>query len=234
MTNVYASPEKAPLRDFLFQVAERGLRNQGWSVERVPGAGKPSLRRITKEGTSRLVSIRTSQDTWIAFPRTADDAGWATLDEVDYVVAASVDDYDRPRFANIHLVPGDDMRARFDRAYAARKAAGHVIPVGRGVWLSLYEAEANNPVASVGGGIGLAYPPIWQEPLPGDGDGNDPTSGSNPPPSPPPSGTAPAAETSSPNSTNQRPRPLTIAEAKRGLALTFGVPEDAIEITIRG
>jgi hypothetical protein len=28
--------------------------------------------------------------------------------------------------------------------------------------------------------------------------------------------------------------PLTISEAKRGLALTFGVPEDAIEITIRG
>lgn len=30
------------------------------------------------------------------------------------------------------------------------------------------------------------------------------------------------------------PRPLSIAEAKRGLALTFGVAEDAIEITIRG
>ena len=28
--------------------------------------------------------------------------------------------------------------------------------------------------------------------------------------------------------------PLTIAEAKRGLALTFGVPPEAVEITIRG
>jgi hypothetical protein len=30
------------------------------------------------------------------------------------------------------------------------------------------------------------------------------------------------------------PRPLTIAEAKAGLAETFGVSPDAIEITIRG
>lgn len=29
-------------------------------------------------------------------------------------------------------------------------------------------------------------------------------------------------------------RPLTIAEAKHGLSLTFGVPQEAIEITIRG
>jgi hypothetical protein len=29
-------------------------------------------------------------------------------------------------------------------------------------------------------------------------------------------------------------RPLTMAEAKRGLALTFNVPQSAIEITIRG
>jgi hypothetical protein len=29
-------------------------------------------------------------------------------------------------------------------------------------------------------------------------------------------------------------RPLTIAEAKQGLALTFGVPTEAVEITIRG
>jgi len=32
----------------------------------------------------------------------------------------------------------------------------------------------------------------------------------------------------------QDPKPLTLAEAKRGLAMTFNVPSDAIEITIRG
>ena len=29
-------------------------------------------------------------------------------------------------------------------------------------------------------------------------------------------------------------RPLTMAQAKQGLALTFGVPPEAVEITIRG
>jgi hypothetical protein len=32
----------------------------------------------------------------------------------------------------------------------------------------------------------------------------------------------------------ERPHPLTIAEAKRGLAEAFGVDVDAVEITIRG
>ncbi len=46
-----------------------------------------------------------------------------------------------------------------------------------------------------------------------------------------------ATEESSPKAaadTSHAGRGLTIAEAKRGLALTFGVEEDAIEITIRG
>jgi hypothetical protein len=47
-----------------------------------------------------------------------------------------------------------------------------------------------------------------------------------------------AAPTDSPSrhasAVSQAVRGLTIAEAKRGLALTFGVGEDAIEITIRG
>jgi hypothetical protein len=35
-------------------------------------------------------------------------------------------------------------------------------------------------------------------------------------------------------STSAAGAPLTLAEAKKGLALTFGVPPEAIEITIRG
>lgn len=44
----------------------------------------------------------------------------------------------------------------------------------------------------------------------------------------------PAAIAPSPPSTGQPAAALTINEAKRGLAKTFGVSEDAIEITIRG
>jgi hypothetical protein len=215
MTNVSSTAEKLSLRSFLLQVAEEALVKGGWKVERIARSGKASVRRITRGQEQKRVSIRTSQDTWIAFPRTSDDAAWATLADVDFVVAASVDDRLDPQFAQVHLVPGDDLRHRFDRAYAARKKAGYSLPIGRGIWLSLYEEESANPVTLVGGGIGLAYPPIAKLPLPGQGLGGQDAE------SKPAHSVAPDA-------------PLTIAEAKRGLARSFGVPEDAVEITIRG
>jgi hypothetical protein len=42
------------------------------------------------------------------------------------------------------------------------------------------------------------------------------------------------ASTITPPTTRTGPMPLTMAEAKKGLALTFGVTPEAIEITVRG
>ncbi len=137
-------------------------------------------------------------------------SGWG-----DSGVGDSVDDRVNPQYAQVHLVPGDEMRDRFDRAYAARKKAGYTSPVGRGIWLSLYDKEATTPVTLVGAGIGLAHPPIAKVPLSG-----QPME-------------AEAAD-SEPAPSVAAGVPLTIAEAKRGLARSFGVSEDAIEITIRG
>src|ERR1700733_8171890 len=125
MTNVSATPEKMAIRRGLRSAAEEVLTSQGYKIERLTGSGKSSLRRITKNGTSKIATIRTTQDTWIAFPRNRKNDGWATLEEVDLVVASSVNDRDEPRFARVHLIPGDEMRDRFDRSYAARKAAGY-------------------------------------------------------------------------------------------------------------
>ena len=50
----------------------------------------------------------------------------------------------------------------------------------------------------------------------------------------PHSAPAPIVENPSPSIPNQATRALTMAEAKKGLALTFNVPPEAIEITIRG
>ena len=66
-----------------------------------------------------------------------------TLSEVDAVVAVSVDDYYNPRFAQVHMIDGNEMRERFDRACAARLKAGHAIPLGRGVWVSLYLPDSD-------------------------------------------------------------------------------------------
>lgn len=79
------------------------------------------------------------------------------------VVVVSVDEKDAPRFAQVHFVEGDEMRDRFDRAYAARGAAGYTMPVGRSIWLSMYDLEAKNPL--VGAGVGLDNPAVGRIPL---------------------------------------------------------------------
>lgn len=110
------------------------------------------------------------------------------------------------------MIEGDEMRQRFDRAYSARIAAGYTIPLGRGVWVSLYSREATDPVTHVGAGAGLDHPPIATvqlEPEESDSDGG--------------------AET---KVLNNEDRPLTFAEAKRRLAMTLGVDPSKIKITV--
>lgn len=217
MTNVYGTPKKMHMKTHLFNIAVEALESAGWKVERILGSGKSSVRRLTKGAASKVVSIRTSQDTWIAFPRLDDDSGWRTLDEVDAVVAVSVDDRHNPKFANVHLIDGDEMRDRFNRAYEARKEAGHSIPIGRGVWVSLYLQEAKDPPSHVGAGAGLKFKPIATVPLT-------------------PDVVAAMDEQEDDLQTTatvgEEDAPLTIAEAKRRLAKTFGVDETNIKITV--
>ncbi|MCB1467410.1 MAG: hypothetical protein KDK08_09780 [Rhizobiaceae bacterium] len=222
MTNIFGTPEKKGMKRTLFSIAVEALEKDGWKVERVPGSGKSSVRRITKDAESKIISIRTSQDTWIAFPRTEDDAGWGTLDDVDAVVPVSVDDPEEPRYAQVHLIDGDEVRARLDRAYQARREAGHSLQNGRGIWISLYFQEADEPKNRVGAGVGLKFPPFAKVPL------------SSGPREPIARVQAEPSVTPTPSSASASDGPLTIAEAKRRLALTFGVDPESIKITVEG
>lgn len=231
MTNVNATKEKLPMRQFLRTAAIEALESDGWKVERIARSGKSSVRRITKDNVSKVVTIRTTQDTWIAFPRIKDDTAWRTLDEVDDVVAVSVDDKENPRFAKVHVMNGDNIRDRFNRAYKARLAAGHSIPVGRGVWVSLYEKEQNVPVSLVGAGAGLEFKPIATIPIDaaavmseGEPDDEDEIRSEGP-------DVATEMEAAQPAIAEA---PLTINEAKRRLAATLGVDISAIKIMIEG
>lgn len=220
MTNIFGTPRKVTMRDKLIASAERVLRREGWAVERVGGTGKSSMRRITRGSESKLISIKTTQDQWVAFSRTPDDKAWSTLADVEAVAVSSVDNVDRPRNALVHLVDAVDLRARFDRAYKARLAAGRSIPLGRGVWLSLYERE-DGSVTLVGAGAGLDVPQV-AEPLdcaPPDDLQSDSEEVS--------------AIDAKPTSDLDEP-PLTILEAKRRLAVAFGVEPSAIRITVEG
>jgi hypothetical protein len=171
--------------------------------------------------------LRTSQDTWIAFPRNANDTGWSTLEDADVVLAASLEEKGGS-YANFHLMDADDVRARFDRARAARLRANHVMPAERGIWISLYNEEAGEPVSMVGAGAGLKFPAFAKnipvlldhqmDSVATEGDDEDE------PPAPPPA-PAPSAPDAG---------PLTIPEAKRRLALTFGVDPGAIKIIVEG
>jgi hypothetical protein len=222
MTDVSSTPEKVATRRGLFRLGEKALQDQGWTISRVPRGGKSSLRQIIRGTEKKKVSIRTSQDTWIAFPRRP-DGSWVTLDEVDFVVAVSVNDRLSPTEARVHMIPGDEARDRFNRAYAARDKAGHTQPDGRGIWLSLYDRETpGGPVAHVGGGMGIDYKPILvhdlqKDPLAADGE---------------PVGVADELASIAPAASGEAAAPLTIPEAKRRLAQTLGVPESAIRITV--
>lgn len=266
MTNIFGSPQKVLLRDRLKEIGVQALEREGWTVTRIPGSGKASLRRISRGSESLKVAFRTSQDTWIAFPRTPDDKSWRTLAEVDAVVAVSVDDKANPRLVLVHMLPGDEMRDRFERAYRARRKADHKIPVGRGVWLALYDEEASSPPRRVGAGAGLKHPAFAKVPLtPADlaairfraqaissilglmpasvsdekrtDEADDPDGDAGPTvarlsdgpvgPVGPGGGARPDARAG-----GAEGETLTIAEAKRRLALTFGVDVASIKITV--
>ena len=107
------------------------------------------------------------------------------------------------------------MRDRFNGTYAARLKARHTIPVGHGVWLSLYANESNSPVHLVGAGAGLVHPAFAKVPL------------------------DQAALISDDNEVDEKDSksdavPLTIAEAKRRLGITFGVDPSNIKIIVEG
>lgn len=213
MTNIFNGPEKLDLKTRLLQIGVEALEKNGWEVKKTPGYGS-SVRKITKGGKSMLVSIRTTQDQWIAFPRTDDGLGWRTLDDMDAVVAVSVDDRENPKYGQVHMIPGDEMRDRFNRAYAARKQAGHSLPVGRGIWVSLYREDVADPPTQVGAGAGVKHPALAKLPLEVAETRVD---------------TRPSSATAASESEDA---PLTIAEAKRRLALTLGVDPASIKISV--
>lgn len=182
------------------------------------------MRLIRKPGKSHRVSIRTTQDQWIAFPRRADDKGWITLSDVDVVLAVSVDDVAAPSAARVHWIGADDMRTRFDKAYKVRRTAGHTLHLGRGIWIPLYIPDDGTPRLA-GGGAGLDHPEIARVPL---ANGVGAQQVDEP-------GRAPArSAVRTSESGSSEDGPLTIPEAKRRLAATLGVSEASIKITIEG
>ena len=214
MGNINSRPENVKRRKQFVQIGEKVLTSDGSKISKVPGSGKASLRRVTKGNKTRHVCVRTTQDTWIGFPRKGDDTGWVTLSEVDEVIVVSVDDRFTPKFAQVHRINGDEMRDRFDRAYAARRAAGYAEGPGRSMWISLYDQDATQPVSHVGAGAGLDNPAMLRVPIE----------------------TSPSTSLNEPESHIMENEEMTfdhvITAAKKSLSIRLGVDTSNIKITI--
>lgn len=213
MGNIFTSPQKVGLKNRLLQVGLEVLAKQVGGVEKA-GIGKSSVRRVKRNGRDKLVSIRTTQDHYLAWARTDDDKEWSTLCDVDEVMVVTVDNPEEPEMARVYLFEQAEVKSRFDRAYKARKAAGYKVAGGRGLWLSMYDKEAREPVTLVGAGIAHDVEPSAVVPLQ--------------------EGTRHPSPSVQPEGDLESLRPLSIAEAKQRLALTFGVEPSAIKITVEG
>lgn len=224
MPNIsYKTNEKKIKISRLREIALLALRNDGWAVDRAERTRKTSIRKITRNNESRLISICTSTNTWIAFKRTEEDGRhfWETLNDVEFVVAASVDRKDAPTEVRVHMLEADDLRKRFDHAHEARKSAGRKIKDDQGLWISLYEEESPDCSTNlVGAGAGLEFPAFYSECL------NDKATENM--------HEDELTETTShivisyPTSDAH----LSIPEAKRRLAITLGVLPENIKISV--
>ncbi|MCA1869656.1 hypothetical protein HW571_29055 [Agrobacterium genomosp. 3] len=229
MTNIFATPEKVQYAKRLFEIGIEYLEGQGYKVSRVPRSGKKSLRRVKKGKEEFNVAIRTSQDQWFAFPR--DAAGnWLGMDDVDVkrviVVALNTRDEGEEKIGLVHDFSADEVRKRLNKNFDARFAVNPNFDTSHGNWISLYTEEAKEPTSLVGAGIGLKFPPVARIALLGEAadevDEEDLAEADD------------AALPASGGSSGGDEIPLTIAEAKRRLAITFGVDPTAIKITVEG
>ena len=145
----------------LVGAATRALRSAGLVPKRVPGRGRSNIWEVEERGRRMRVSIRTTKDRWFAFALLIRKKAttWKTLDDVDIVIVAAVDDLDDPRKVEVYRFDAEEVRKRFNASYTARINAGQKVRDDFGMWLNLDEDDRGLP-ASVGAGLATAYPPI--------------------------------------------------------------------------
>ena len=143
----------------LANAATRALEEAGHVPQRMPGRGRANVWAIEEDGQPKRVSIRTTRDRWFAFSPLANGTAWKTLDDVDIVLVAAVDDPDEPNSIEVYRFDADEVRKRFDRSYAARIQAGQKEPDDFGMWVGL-DPDSRGLPASVGSGLASEHTPI--------------------------------------------------------------------------
>jgi hypothetical protein len=143
----------------MIAAALEGAREQGYALKKQPGRGLSNTYQLTRDGKTQTASVRTTRDRWVAFPPLDDGKRWKTLDDVDLVLVAAVDDRLNPQNVDVYLFPANEVRKRFDASYAARIENGHTVRNNYGMWVMLDKGD-DAVVSQVGHGIAEAYPRI--------------------------------------------------------------------------
>lgn len=159
MKNLYKELTNSQAWQVSVGAATKALTETGYQLVKLPGRGRSNVYAATKDGKMIRISIRTTKGRKFAFPSTDEGKAWLTLDDVEVVVVAAVDDRDDPMSIQVYKFDAKEVRQRFGDAYAARKNAGMSIRDNFGMWVSLDRDERNIP-RSVGTGLGDEFPPI--------------------------------------------------------------------------
>lgn len=200
----------SPHRDTMREMVSQAISQHGSTVTPLSGRGQPkgAILGLTGVWTGRC-SVRTTQDRWASIGE--DENGWRTLDDVDWVAVAALDDKRAPSAVDIYFFAVQDFRAAFDEAKAARVKAGQALTRG-GVWVALDKVDSDRATAVASGFKDKA---LWHVRYP-----LSPV----------------AAAVEGPPDTQHATgsATLSIAQAKPLLAAHYGVGIESIEILIRG
>jgi hypothetical protein len=145
----------------LVEACKRALLAMGYAIEREPGRGLANMHQVMHNGKKKRLAIRTTQDRFIAFPPMKGGKVFKTLDEVDLVILAAVDNKEDPRRVDVYMFDRDEMRKRFVAAYEARAKAKQVPKDGFGMWINGDPDDRGIP-ASVGSGLLAIRSPVAQ------------------------------------------------------------------------
>lgn len=143
----------------MVSAAVEGAKRSGYELKKQPGRGLSNTWAVTKDGETKVASVRTTRDRWIAFPPLEKGTRWKTLDDVDLVLVSAVDDPKNPQNVDVYLFPADIVRKRFDDSYAARIENGHTVRDDYGMWVWLDSGDPSIPT-QVGSGLADEFPAI--------------------------------------------------------------------------
>jgi hypothetical protein len=148
----------------LVHAAKKAASEAGYILSRVPGRGLSNVWNLQKDGKTKVASIRTTRDRWIAFPPLEGGKKWKTLDDVDLVVVAATDSKKNPKNVEVYILPAEEVRKRFDASYAARIKSGHLVRDDFGMWINLDPDHRPTP-SSIGSGIIKEHKRVAQYPM---------------------------------------------------------------------